>query len=157
MKPICPPGLTSLVVILILALANPLASAVADDPKPVELQGPTWTLVEIASMDDSETSPQEGGVYTLAFQDDGSVQVQADCNRGRGSFQSEGPGQIQFGPIAVTRMLCPGDSIDGKFLQNLEYVRSYVYRDGHLFLATMMDGPILEFAPQTEAEVDGER
>ena len=42
-------------------------------------------------------------------------------------------------------MACRPDSIDGRFNQDLAYVRSYVLKDDNLYLATMADGSILEF------------
>jgi hypothetical protein len=44
-------------------------------------------------------------------------------------------------------MACPGDSLDARYLSQLEYVRSWMIEDGHLFLALMADGGIMEFEP----------
>ena len=47
----------------------------------------------------------------------------------------------------MTRRACPPGSIDGRFLKDLSFIRSYVIQDGDLFLATMADGAILRFVP----------
>lgn len=122
----------------------------ADEATGPELAGTAWRLITIAEMDDSTDVPDHPANYTLAFAADGSASMRADCNRGTGSWTSESPGQLQFGPIAATRALCPSKSLSEKYLAQFEWVRSYVLRDGHLFLATMADGSIIEFEPLPE-------
>jgi len=145
------PGATA--ALLILA-----ASTVQADPG--ELAGTSWQLVNIASMDDTTYTPDDPSQFTLTFNADGSAAIVADCNRGMGTWSSEAAGQLTVGPIASTRMQCPPGSLSEKFLSQFEWVRSYVFKDGHLFLATMADGSIIEFAPlvdvPTAATVAGE-
>ncbi len=112
-----------------------------------ELAGTSWQLLKINSMDDSADVPDDPSRYTLELGADGSVTILADCNRGMGNWSSEGTSQLTFGPVAATRAMCPPDSLSEKYLAQFEYVRSYVLRDGHLFLATMADGSIIEFEP----------
>lgn len=109
--------------------------------------GRAWQLVEIVSMDDRVDAPDDRSLYTLAFNADGSVQIRADCNRGSGSWTSSAPGQVQFGDIAATQALCLPGSLHDRFMAQFPWVRSYVMREGHLFLATMADGSIIEFEP----------
>jgi len=45
--------------------------------------------------------------------------------------------------------MCPPESLHDRFLSDLGYVRSFVMDGGHLFLATLADGAILEFEPVT--------
>lgn len=111
------------------------------------LEGTTWRLVKIQSMDDTAFTPDEPDSYTLAFGADGRVNVRADCNRGTGSWQSESGSQLTFGPLAATRALCRPGSLSDTFLAQFQWVRSYTMQNGHLFLATMADGAIIEFEP----------
>lgn len=111
------------------------------------LAGSNWRLVKIQSMDDTELVPDDAAKYTLDFDADGRAALRADCNRGSGSWQSPAPGQLRFGPIAATRAMCPPGSISDRYLAQFEWVRSYVLRDGRLYLATEADGAIIEFAP----------
>jgi len=124
------------------------------------LAGTEWQLVAIRSMDDSTYEPAERDRYTLGLQPDGSVILRADCNRGRGRWRSDGPGQIAFGPMASTRAFCPPPSLSERYLAQFDWVRSYVLREGHLYLATMADGAIIEFepvaAPETETPAPGQ-
>lgn len=125
------------------------AAAVEEDPMADEggLTGTAWQLVAIRSMDDTEYVPEDPSQYTLTFTEDGAARILSHCNRGTGTYTSATPGQVQFGPIALTRMACPEPSIAHRYETQFEHVRSYVMEGGHLFLATMADGAIIEFAP----------
>ena len=48
---------------------------------------------------------------------------------------------------AVTRAMCPPGSLHDRVVKDMEYVRSYVMKDGHLFLSLMADGGIYELEP----------
>jgi heat shock protein HslJ len=111
------------------------------------LVGRTWRLVEIVSMDDRVDAPDDRSLYTVAFKADGSVQIRADCNRGTGSWTSTAAGTLQFGRIAATQAVCPPGSLHERYMAQFPWVRSYVMKDGHLFLATMADGSIIELEP----------
>ncbi|WP_187276608.1 META domain-containing protein [Parahaliea maris] len=123
---------------------TPAAETVAD------LSGTVWQLVRIQSMDDTVTEPAPDAVFSISFQADGRAALQVHCNRGMGKWLSASQGQLRFGPLAVTRKMCAAESIDGRFLKELDFVRSYVLRDGQLYLATMADGSIIEFAPSAD-------
>ncbi|KAA9131660.1 META domain-containing protein [Marinihelvus fidelis] len=143
------------------AESNPpeITAPAAATPEPVEptpqvedvagsqLADTAWSLVKIQSMDDSVAEPSADTAYTITFNADGRASMQVDCNRGAGSWESVSPGQLTFGPLALTRAMCPPGSIHDRFVRELEYVRTYVMRDGNLYLATMADGSILEFEP----------
>ena len=129
--------------LLILFMASVPVSAFASD----DLAGTAWQLVRIMSMDDSVHEPQDRPLYRVEFKQDGSVAILADCNRGMGSWKSEAQGQLEFSPIASTKALCPPESLSEQFLAQFNWVRSYTMKDGHLFLATMADGSIIELEP----------
>jgi len=124
----------------------------AGDDAVSELAGTSWRLAKIMEMDDSVDEPEDRSLYTLEFSADGRAAMRADCNRGTGSWTSESPGQLQFGPIAATRAMCPPGSLSDKFLSQFEWVRSYVLSEGNLFIATLADGAIIEFEPVRSLE-----
>ncbi len=111
-----------------------------------ELAGTSWRLVEILSMDDTKWVPEDSSDYTLEFRAR-DVSIVADCNRGTGAYTSEAPGKLQFGVIAATQAMCLPGSLHDVYMKQFPWVRSYVLEDGHLFLATMADGSIIEFEP----------
>jgi len=111
------------------------------------LGGTSWQLVKFQGGDDTVLTPDDKSKYTIAFSTDGSLTARLDCNRGRGTWKSTGPSQVQFGPLALTRAMCPNTSLHDQIARQWPYVRSYVLKDGHLFLALMADGGIYEFEP----------
>lgn len=121
------------------------------DAKP-SLAGTSWQLVGFVGGDDQKLTPDDRSKYTLAFNADGSVNARIDCNRGRGTWKSAAPGQLEFGPIATTRAMCPAGSMHDQIVRQLPHVRSYLVRDGHLFLSLMADGGTYEFEPGAAAQ-----
>ncbi len=111
------------------------------------LAGTSWRLVKFAGGDDTTRTPDDRGKYTIQINADGSLATRVDCNRGRGTWKSTGPGQIEFGPLALTRAMCPPGSLHDQWVKQWPYIRSYVVKDGHLFLSLMADGGIYEFEP----------
>lgn len=138
-------------VLLLLALggcASASQDGTATPPAAAPgLAGTSWQLVRFAGGDDTVLTPDDPAKYALAFNADNSVAVRIDCNRGRGTWRSSQPPHVEFGPIALTKMLCPAAPLTERFGRDLAYVRSYVIEGGHLHLSLMADGGIYEFAP----------
>jgi heat shock protein HslJ/membrane-bound inhibitor of C-type lysozyme len=112
-----------------------------------ELGGTSWQLVKFQGSDGKVLTPDDKSKYTIAFGTDGNVTARIDCNRGRGTWKSDAPNQLQFGPLALTRAMCPQGSLHDRIARDLTAVRSYTMKDGHLFLSLMADGGIYEFEP----------
>lgn len=126
------------------ASAPPSVSAAGG---PTNLEGSSWRLVQIA-MSNGVTRPAiERSRYTIGFGKDGVLNVRFDCNRGRGSWTSSGPGILEFGPLALTRALCSTGSLHDELVRQWPNVRSYLVKDGRLFLSLMADGGTIEFEP----------
>lgn len=112
------------------------------------LAGTSWQLVRFQGGDGTTLTPDEKAKYTVAFGADGGVSVRFDCNRGRGTWTSPGKNQLEFGgPMALTRAMCPPGSLHDHLVKQWPYVRSYVIKDGRLFLSLMADGGIYELEP----------
>ena len=114
----------------------------------------SWLLVEVQSMDDRVYLPGKDAEFTLRLNSDGSLEVRADCNRGKGSWKSESPSSLVFSPLATTRAMCPPGSLHDRYLADLSYVRSYVIREGDLYLATYAGGAILQFNRDSQPSYD---
>ena len=127
-------------VVLGCAQTQPQSAAAA-------LGGTSWQLVKFQGGDGAVLTPDDRSKYTLAFAVDGVVNARIDCNRGRGGWKSSGPNQLEFGPMAITRAMCPAGSLHDQIVKQLPHVRSYVMKDGHLFLSLVADGGIYEFEP----------
>ncbi len=120
------------------------------------LVGTSWQLVSIQSMDDAQgtTKIAEPQRFTLRFDADGRAILRLDCNRGNGKWAakptSASSGSLSFGPIATTRAMCPPPHLDERLARDLGYVRSYLLKDGNLYLSLMADGGIYEWQPFRE-------
>lgn len=112
-----------------------------------DLGGRSWQLVKFEGGDGKSLAPADKTKYTIAFASDGSVSVRIDCNRGRGTWKSAEPSQLQFGPLALTRAMCPPAPLNDRIPKDWQYVRSYILKEGHLFLSLMADGGTYEFEP----------
>ena len=111
------------------------------------LGGTSWQLVKFQGGDGALLIPDDRSKYTLAFAADGVVSARIDCNRGRGGWKSSGPSQLEFGPMAITRAMCPPGSLHDHVVKQMPHIRSYVIRNGNLHLSLMADGGTYEFAP----------
>ena len=134
--------------VLALLASNAFAQGASSSPP---LAGTSWQLVRFQGGDDAVVTPDDGSKYTLTFGADGRVAARIDCNRGSGAWKSSGPGQLEFGPMALTRAMCPPQSMHDRIVKHWSSIRSYVVKDGHLFLSLMADGGIYAFQPMAPA------
>ncbi len=117
------------------------------------LAGTSWRLLSIQSSDDAQgTTPvADPSKFTVSFGADGRAAFQIDCNRGNGSWEATGgeggSGTLTFGPIAVTRMMCPQPSLDQRVSTALTNVRGYLIKDGRLHMSLLADAGILTWEP----------
>ena len=117
------------------------------EPQGSTLDGTSWQMVKFHGSNDSTITPDERAKYTIAFEPGGRLDARIDCNRGRGTWKSSGANQLELGPLALTRAMCPPGSLHDQIVKHYPYVRSYTLRGGHLFLSLMADGGIYEFEP----------
>jgi para-nitrobenzyl esterase len=122
---------------------------------PASLAGTAWQLVKVTGSDGKSVEPDDRSKYTLSFEPDGVVVARIDCNRGRGTWKSDAPGQLVFGPLALTRMMCAPGSMHDRVAADWGAVRSYAIKDGHLLLSLMADGGVYEYEAVTAAAPSG--
>ncbi len=138
----------SLAVLLLGSLALAAAASEPASSAASPLTGVTWRLVGFKGGDDRTFAPDDRARYTLRFAPDGKVQARLDCNRGMGTWTSAGPGQLALGPLALTRAMCPPGSLHDRLARDWGYVRSYVLKDGNLYLSLLADAGIYEYEPE---------
>jgi para-nitrobenzyl esterase len=142
-----PDGAATGWLLLSVALLASSCARVPPQAPAAGLGGTSWQLVRFQGGDDKVLVPDDRAKYTIAFGADGLVSARIDCNRGRGGWSSAGPNQLQFGPMALTRAMCPPGSLHDHIVRQWGHIRSYVIRDGRLFLSLMADGGTYEFEP----------
>lgn len=129
---------------LLLALAVAIISATegthALGQKASELAGTSWQLVKLQAADESMHVPDDKSKYTITFGRDGRVTTRVDCNRASSTWKSPGAGKLQFGSWSRTSAKCPAGSLHDRIVTEGANVRSYVIKDGHLFLSGMAAG-----------------
>ena len=107
-----------------------------------------WQLVKFQGGDDKTLTPDDRTKYTLDFGSGGRLTAQVDCNRGTGTWKATGSSQLELGPLALTRAKCAEGSMHDQIVKQWTFIRSFLIKDGHLFLALMADGGIYEFEPR---------
>jgi copper homeostasis protein (lipoprotein) len=112
-----------------------------------DLGGTSWQLVKFLGSDGTTLAPEDESKYTIVFEPAGGLSVRIDCNRGHGSWNSAATNQLQFGPLALTRAMCPPVPLNDRLVKDWQYVRSYLLKDNHLFLSLMADGGTYEYEP----------
>ena len=134
--------------LLLLATLGILVGCASSPPVHLAGIGATsWQLVKFQGGDGTVLTPDDKAKYTVAFANDGKVNVRFDCNRGRGEWILNGPNQLRFGPLALTRGMCPSGPLYDHLVKQWPFVRSYTVAGGHLYLSLMADGGRYEFEP----------
>ena len=134
------------------------ATEIAEAGEDGTLAGTSWRLVEFQSMDDAVgvTRPEDPSLYTMRLNANGTVEMRLNCNRATGKWSAEPSGDgssggFEFGPLAMTRALCPPPSMDEQIAKQSEYIRGYLLRDGNLYLSLMADAGIYAWEPNDAA------
>ena len=82
--------------------------------------------------------------YLVAFNDDGTVNIVADCNNASGSYTEDaGSLSIEIGP--VTMAACPPESRSDQFITYLGSAAFAFFEDGYLYIDLFADGGTLSF------------
>jgi pimeloyl-ACP methyl ester carboxylesterase/heat shock protein HslJ len=125
----------------------------APDEALVMLQANPWQWVGFTNPVEqySIDNPQN---YVLNFNEDGTVNIVADCNNASGSYTTDGSSiSIQVGPM--TMAACPPESHSDDFIKYLGFAAIYFYQDGNLYIDLMADGGTLALSPAGEAGMAG--
>ena len=91
------------------------------------LVGTQWQLAQIEGRD---VTPEDN--YTIVFAADNTLSGIAECNRLTARYTVDVEGDMMISDIGTTRMLCPNDEQERRFLDILASVTDF-----------KMDGPML--------------
>jgi heat shock protein HslJ len=153
--PLCCPSRTTTVVFNASSdppVVQPVSASSTEprktgSPSSAGLAGTSWQLVAFEGGDGTTLTPDDRTKYTIELGAGGRLAARIDCNRGRGTWKTSGSNQIEFGPMALTRAKCPTGSLHDQIVKQWASIRSYVRKDGHLFLSLAADGGIYELEP----------
>lgn len=93
-----------------LTLTGDDATITLAEVEPAALVGTTWTVTGTVATEAVSTVPMES-TASITIADDGMVAVNAGCNTGSGSVEVADD-TLTFGPIAITKMMCPPEQMD---------------------------------------------
>ena len=123
------------------------ANATEDSGDPADLAESlpgswTWMVASDSINGPAEIANPEN--YILTFNEDGTVNVKADCNNAQGSYTADDSSlSIQLGP--TTMVYCGDDSHSDDFLKYLGFAAIYFFQDGNLLIDLMADGGTMGF------------
>ena len=129
---------------------EPTQAAVVDTPT---LTANLWQWVAFTNpVEQIDVEKPEN--YLIRFNDDGTVNIRADCNNASGSYTGDGISlSLEVG--SMTRAMCSPESRSDDFLKYLGSSANYFFQDGDLLIDLMADGGTMVFAPaRSEAFAD---
>jgi putative lipoprotein len=136
---------TKLAIVLVLAVVTTASASALAQAEP--LAGSEWRPTEI----EGATIADDAGIF-LQFAADGKVQGSGGCNNFAGSYEIDGEA-ISVGPLAATRMMCPGPVSDNedRFFAALQKVAVFERERIRLTLKDDEGNVVVEFI-QTDAD-----
>jgi heat shock protein HslJ len=114
------------------------------------LPGVVWQWQgNVSSTGEVTRRPDDPSQYTVEFLPDGTLAIQADCNRATGAYAIAGA-QIDLQIGEVTKMACRPGSLTTPFLADLDQVVSRTIQQT-LILALSGGNGVMQFAPVVAA------
>jgi heat shock protein HslJ len=107
------------------------------------LIGPTWQWQE-ASGGEQDLAPDDPSLYTLSFNDDGTANIQADCNQVVASYSIDET-LLTIEPGPSTMAACPEGSLSDQYIRLLSAASSYTLDGEELEIALFDDAGTMTF------------
>ncbi len=98
-----------------------------------DITGVAWKWESTLYNNDDKFVPPDPEKFTVTFLPDGKVEVLADCNRCNGAYTLDG-GKITIEIALCTRAFCGEDSLDGKFLEDLNRGTGIGLKENGMFI-----------------------
>ena len=128
----------------LVQISSEITGTVESQPQETApITGIVWKWQELLSPVEqiSIDSPEK---YTVEFQDDGTLDVTADCNVGGGTYEVDGQ-SLSINITSTTLALCAEGSYGDLFFQSLEYAAVYFMDGENLMIDQFADGGTLRF------------
>ena len=111
-----------------------------------DIVGVVWKWQRSRYGNDTQSAPPDPARYTLQLLPDGTISLQADCNRVGGVYRLEDR-QITIEITHSTMAACPPGSLEQDYLRDLSAAAIYFIKDGVLYLDLKYDSGTMEFVP----------
>lgn len=142
-------GREAVVLAVLVTACTKQNQPAADAPPPIggvrdlpQIEEYTWMWV--GTVDPVQVlKPETPQSYTLELRE-GRASGKADCNRLSGSY-TKGDRSLTFGPLAMTRAMCPPGSLGDKYAGYFQWIRTWFVRGDTLYMDMMADGGTLRF------------
>lgn len=132
-----------LVVSAVIVIINS-AGLAGGAPDTEDITGVVWKWHQTRYNNDQQSVPDDPTRYTIAFNLDGTLNIRADCNRGGGTYTTEGK-SITIEVTHTTRAMCPPESLDQNFIKDLNAVKIYFFSEEYLYLDLQYDSGTMKF------------
>jgi putative lipoprotein len=125
-------------------------AVVSDAAQPIErVIGRQLQWITFFDTVEGEQTIPNPELYQLLLNEDGTVNVTADCKSTNGTYTVDGSSiMLELGP--VTLQICSEESLSDQYLSNLTNVRIFFNQDGDVFFDLFADGGTMQFT-----DVDG--
>jgi heat shock protein HslJ len=111
--------------------------------------GTAWQWMQTLYNDDRKVVPADPKNYTVQFQEDGTLNLKADCNQKGGTY-SEAQKRLFIEIIHSTMAVCPEGSLEDEFVRGLSAAAIYFIKDGDLYIDLKYDTGTMRFSQQKE-------
>ena len=108
--------------------------------------GVNWLWKRSRYNNDTESVPNKPDHYTFQLLPEGNISVRADCNRAGGTYRIADQ-RITIEVTHSTMAACPPDSLERKFLRDLNAAAIYFFRGDTLYIDMKYDSGTMEFSP----------
>lgn len=108
--------------------------------------GTVWQLNTIAKRDGNITI-NDPSRYTVAFNADGTLNLQADCNVGGAAYTTGDGNTLTITPGPMTLAFCGPGSLDQIFIGGLTNAMGYRLEDGNLIIDMLYESGSMFFSP----------
>lgn len=108
------------------------------------IAGTTWWWQSFSTADGESTAVPNPENYVLMLNDDGTINLTADCNQGTATYTLNGS-EISITPGVMTLAACAPDSLSDAFLAHLATVTTVERMGDSLLLSPGADGETLYF------------
>ena len=125
------PSILFLLAVLLVAVNSD--SRAGGMPDPENITGEVWKWHQTLYNNDQKSVPPDPSHYTVTFNPDGTINIRADCNRGGGTFSTEGK-RISVEVTHTTRAMCPPESLEQAFIEDLNASNIFFFSDGNLYI-----------------------